>query len=94
MKSLLKISIAVLLLAMMIGSSLVTEAYPPFVGKAKKYGAEGCLFCHTKASGGEGWNKRGEWLIAEKDKRTADSVDVTWLEEYKEEGGEAKPEKP
>ena len=51
--------------------------------------------------GGEGWNDRGNWLIAEKDKRKADSIDVTWLEDYKEAGekkegdpkeGEKKPE--
>jgi hypothetical protein len=49
----------------------------------------------SNLSGGEGWNKRGEWLIAEKDKRKADTIDVTWLEEYKEEAegeGEKKPQ--
>jgi len=91
MKS-LKLSVAVLMLAGMLGSALVTEAYPPFVKKAEKYGAKNCLFCHTQASGGEGWNKRGDWLIAEKDKRKADAIDVTWLEEYKEEEGEKKPQ--
>ncbi|NBO66707.1 MAG: hypothetical protein EBU88_18000 [Acidobacteria bacterium] len=94
MKS-LKITIAVLALAIMLGSTLITGAYPPFVKKSEKYGAKNCLFCHKQPSGGEGWNKRGEWLIAEKDKRKADTIDVTWLEEYKEEAegeGEKKPQ--
>lgn len=94
MKS-LKLAIAVLTLAGIAGSSLVTEAYPPFVKKAEKYGAKNCLFCHKQPSGGEGWNKRGDWLIAEKDKRKADAIDVTWLDDYKEEGegeGEKKPQ--
>jgi hypothetical protein len=67
----------------------------PFVKKAEKYGAKNCLFCHKQPPGGEGWNKRGDWLIAEKDKRKADAIDVTWLEEYKEEAegeGEKKPQ--
>ncbi|MFZ4984770.1 MAG: hypothetical protein ACOYLF_04840 [Blastocatellia bacterium] len=90
-----KLLLAVLMLAGMLGSSLVTEAYPPFVKKAEKYGAKNCLFCHKQPSGGEGWNKRGDWLIAEKEKRKADAIDMSWLEEYKEEGegeGEKKPQ--
>jgi hypothetical protein len=34
-------------------------------------------------------------LIAEKEKRKADAIDMSWLEEYKEEGegeGEKKPQ--
>ena len=34
--------------------------------------------------GGEGWNERGDWLMAEKDKRKADAIDVEWLADYKE----------
>ncbi len=98
MKSLFKLSIAILILAGIIGSSRPAEAYPPFLRQAAKYGAKNCLFCHKEPQGGEGWNKRGEWLIAEKDKRKAEKIDVTWLDEYKEEGagaeGEKKPEKP
>ena len=68
----------------LIGSALTTQAYPPFLRKAQKFGAKDCLFCHEKAEGGEGWNKRGQWLIAEKEKRKADAIDVEWLSEYKE----------
>jgi hypothetical protein len=91
----LKLAIAIAFFAALLGSSLTTEAYPPFLRQAAKFGAKNCLFCHKEASGGEGWNQRGEWLMAEKERRKADSIDVSWLEEYKEEGeGEKKPEPP
>ena len=92
-----KLIIAIAFLAALFGSSLTTEAYPPFLRQAAKFGAKNCLFCHKEPSGGEGWNQRGDWLIAEKDRRMADSIDVSWLEEYKESAeGEAekKPEPP
>ncbi len=101
MKNKLKFLVAIAVLAGFTFSSFRTEAYPPFVKKAAKFGAENCLFCHKEANGGEGWNDRGNWLIAEKDKRKADSIDVEWLADYKPEGekkegdpkeGEKKPE--
>ena len=58
-------------------------AYPPFVAKARKFGAKDCTFCHVDPAGGPPWNERGKWLIAEKDRRKADIVDVEWLAEYK-----------
>lgn len=85
-KKLIKISIAVALTASLFGASLSINAYPPFVKKAAKFGAKDCTFCHTAAEGGEGWNERGKWLVAEKDKRTADAIDVEWLADYKEGG--------
>ena len=103
MKSLLKVTLAIAFLSGVIGSSLTTEAYPPFLRQAAKYGAKNCLYCHKEPQGGEGWNKRGEWIIAEKEKRKAEAIDVKWLEEYKEEATEEtpkegekekKPEKP
>lgn len=84
MKRTLKLTLAVALLMTFIGSAFTTQAYPPFLRKAAKFGAKDCLFCHEKAEGGEGWNKRGQWLIAEKDKRKADAIDVEWLTDYKE----------
>lgn len=87
-KRVFKFSIALALLTIMIGSALKTEAYPPFLRQASKFGAKNCLFCHKDAQGGEGWNERGQWLIDEKTRRKADAIDVVWLEEYKE------PEKP
>ncbi len=83
-KNLIKISIAIILFAGLLGSSLKTRAYPAYLKQAQKFGAKDCLFCHLKAEGGEGWNPRGDWLIAEKDRRMADAIDVEWLSEYKE----------
>lgn len=83
---LIKLSIAVTLTASLLGASLSINAYPPFVKKAAKFGAKDCTFCHTAAEGGEGWNERGKWMMAEKDKRKADAIDVEWLADYKEGG--------
>ncbi len=91
MKTLIKLSIAVLLTAGILGASVQTSAYPPFVKKAEKFGAKNCLFCHKNPAGGEGWNERGDWLIAEKDKRKADAIDVEWLADYKEPEKKEKP---
>ena len=103
-KNLIKISVAVIITAGVLGSALTTKAYPPFLRKAAKFGAKDCMYCHLKAEGGEGWNDRGNWLIAEKDKRKADAIDVEWLADYKEtdkkdgdkkeEPKKEKPEKP
>ena len=76
MKTTVKIIAAMAVLGLFLTTAFRTEAYPPFVRKADKFGAKDCLFCHTEANGGEGWNDRGKWLIAEKDKRKADSIDV------------------
>lgn len=78
----IKASIAFTLTAFLLLASTKTQAYPPFVKQSAKFGAKDCTFCHTKPEGGEGWNKRGEWLMAEKDKRKADAVDVAWLSEF------------
>ncbi len=83
-KKLIKVSIAIVITAGVLGSSFSTQAYPPFLRKAQKFGAKDCLFCHKEPEGGEGWNERGQWLIAEKEKRKADAVDVEWLADYKE----------
>src|SRR5215471_10053968 len=95
-KKLIKLSIATVIFAGMVGSSFSTKAYPPFLRKAQKFGAKDCTFCHTEATGGEGWNDRGNWLIAEKERRKADAVDVEWLADYKEgakaDGAEKKEE--
>lgn len=69
-----------------IVAALVTQsfAYPPFLAKARKFGAKDCTFCHVAPEGGAPWNARGQWLIKEKERRGADAVDVEWLAEYKE----------
>ncbi len=95
-KNFVKLTISVAATAILLGSALTTNAYPPFVKKAQKFGAKDCMFCHKQAEGGEGWNERGNWLIAEKDKRKADAIDVEWLADYKEtekKDGD-KPEEP
>jgi hypothetical protein len=81
---LIKLSIAVVFIAGVVGSSFSTKAYPAFLRKAQKFGAKNCLYCHKQPTGGEGWNPRGEWLIAEKERRKADEVDPEWLVDYKE----------
>ncbi len=65
-------------------------AYPPFVGKAAKFGAKDCKFCHVKAEGGDNHNARGKWLLKEKTRRNADAVDPEWLAEYKPAKGKKK----
>jgi hypothetical protein len=95
-KKLIKISIATIIIAGVVGSSFSIKAYPPFLRKAQKFGAKDCKFCHTEPAGGEGWNERGKWLIAEKERRKADAVDVEWLTDYKEgaDKGAEKTEEP
>jgi uncharacterized damage-inducible protein DinB len=80
-----QIRIAVLLcgLGVMLSSALPAASYPPYVRQAAKFGAKDCLFCHTRAEGGEGWNELGKWLMDERDRRKADSIDVNWLADYK-----------
>ena len=85
----MKASIALALSAGVLLSASNTQAYPPFLKQAAKFGAQDCTFCHTKPEGGEGWNKRGNWLMAEKEKRKADKIDVAWLSEF---GDKAKTE--
>ena len=83
-KKLIKLSIAIVVIAGAVGSSFSTRAYPAFLRKAVKFGAKNCLYCHKESAGGEGWNERGQWLIAEKERRKADDIDVEWLTDYKE----------
>ena len=63
--------------------------------KAKAAGidAANCLYCHNEKlpkKGASTNNARGEWLIAEKAKRQAKEVDVTWLKDYTEKAEEKK----
>jgi mono/diheme cytochrome c family protein len=57
--------------------------------KAKAAGIEvqNCMHCHGEKlpkKGASTLNDRGKWLVAEKDKKGAKEVDVTWLKDYKE----------
>lgn len=80
----IKFAIALFFVAsIIVGLSGKASAYPPFVGKAKKFGAKDCTFCHVDPMGGPPWNERGKWLIKEKERRNADAIDVEWLADYK-----------
>lgn len=57
----------------------VATASPDLLAGAVKYGATDCSFCHLTPQGGEAHNERGQWLVAERDRRGADSIDVAWL---------------
>ncbi len=61
------------------------RTYPPFQQKAKALGfpANDCSYCHVNAAGGQPYNARGNWLTQQKEKRSANAVDVSWLKEYK-----------
>lgn len=88
-KQTIKTTLLVVLTTCFLLTANNTQAYPPFVKQSAKFGAKDCTFCHSKPEGGEGWNKRGEWLIAEKGKRKADKVEIDWLSEF---GDQAKQE--
>jgi hypothetical protein len=79
-----KIVLSITFLAGLI-AALATQsiAYPPFLAKAKKFGAKDCRFCHINPEGGAPFSERGKWLIAEKERRHADAVDPGWLAAYK-----------
>jgi hypothetical protein len=72
--------------AIAVVAAIATQSfgYPPFLAKARKFGAKDCTYCHVAPEGGAPWNARGQWLIKEKERRGADAVDVEWLSEYKE----------
>ncbi len=84
----IKFAIAIFFVAsVLVGLSGKASAFPPFVGKAKKFGAKDCTFCHVDPLGGPPWNDRGKWLVEEKNRRNADAIDVEWLADYKPGGG-------
>jgi mono/diheme cytochrome c family protein len=52
-----------------------------------------CLQCHG-ADIPSTLNDRGEWLVAEKERRGAEEFDMAWLKDYKESKPEKEPETP
>ena len=91
MKS-IKIAIATVFIAGIVAALAgPTLGYPPLLVKARKFGAKDCTFCHVDPEGGPPWNERGQWLIKEKERRGAETVDVEWLAEYKGKGDVTKP---
>ena len=70
-----------------IASSGTSSATLPIQKKAKELGypATNCLYCHGEKlpkKGAVTHNDRGNWLIAEKEKRKAKEVDPAWLKDY------------
>lgn len=80
----IKIGISMMFVAGFVAAlAAQTFGYPPLLAKSKKFGAKDCTFCHVDPDGGPPWNERGQWLIKEKERRAADTVDVEWLANYK-----------
>lgn len=61
-------------------------AKPLFLKQAKAAGMadiQSCIACHVNdAPKGGPWNARGNWLRAEKARRHAMVIDVSWLKEF------------
>jgi mono/diheme cytochrome c family protein len=76
-------------LGLKVQNCLYCHASPHAVEKMKAKAkqlamADGnCLACHG-ANIPAGLNDRGDWLVAEKDRRKAKACDMAWLKEYKE----------
>jgi hypothetical protein len=86
----IKIAVSLIFIAAIVAALAgQTLGYPPLLVKAKKFGAKDCTFCHLDPEGGPPWNERGQWLIKEKERRGAETVDVEWLADYKPGKGEA-----
>lgn len=68
-------------LAVLLGAASA-HGNPEFLVPAAVFGAKDCLHCHLEPGGGRSWNGRGHWLIAEKQRRGAEAVDVSWLSAY------------
>lgn len=83
MKSIKVLVALIFIAAIVVALSSQTFGYPPFLVKSKKFGAKDCTFCHVDPDGGPPWNDRGKWLITEKERRGAETVDVEWLADYK-----------
>jgi hypothetical protein len=63
--------------------------------KAKDLGFEAasCLYCHGEKlpkKDAQTLNDRGKWLVAEKEKRKAKEIDISWLKEYVEKQDQTK----
>ncbi len=61
--------------------------------KAAGFPAANCLYCHGEKlpkKDAVTHNDRGNWLIAEKEKRKAKEIDFTWLKDYVEPKAEEK----
>ncbi|HMZ80956.1 MAG TPA: hypothetical protein PLL06_14740 [Acidobacteriota bacterium] len=66
-------------------TSSVVLARPEFLQEARDLGytVKNCQYCHLMPTS-KGLNDRGKFLVAEKERRNAEEVDVSWLKDYKE----------
>jgi hypothetical protein len=83
----LVISVTVLFWIGWVAFSGTSAATMDMQKKAKEAGfkVENCMYCHVDKlpkKDASTLNDRGKWLVAEKDKRKAKEVDVTWLKDY------------
>lgn len=88
-------AVGLLALGAFLGQAGTASATMDMQKKAKAAGfpAANCLYCHGEKlpkKGATTHNDRGNWLIAEKEKRKAKEVDVTWLKDYAEKAEEKK----
>lgn len=79
-----KLSLLLMLVSGFVWLAIKSEAYPPFLRQAAKFGAKDCSFCHADPQSGGDLNARGKWLKSQRDKRSAERIDVEWLAEYKD----------
>ncbi len=90
MKQHAKVGLAVAAaLGLWLGGARVASPTIDIQKKAKAAGfeAQNCLYCHGEKlprKGASTLNDRGKWLTAEKDRRKAKEVDVSWLKDYVE----------
>ncbi|MBI4748980.1 MAG: hypothetical protein HY774_10860 [Acidobacteria bacterium] len=66
----------------------VALARPEFLQEARDLGytVKNCQYCHLMPTS-KGLNERGKFLVAEKERRQAEEIDVSWLKDYKEQTG-------
>jgi hypothetical protein len=89
-KALLGGTVVVVAVGLLAGRPGDARATMDMQKKAKAAGIDvqgGCLYCHNEKlpkKGATTHNDRGNWLIAEKEKRKAKEIDVAWLKEYVE----------
>jgi hypothetical protein len=81
-------SLALIAGYLVVGASAFAK--PPFLKKARELslpGIDNCMSCHISTEPGNAkWNERGLWLKAKKQELNAETVDVTWLKDYKPAG--------
>jgi hypothetical protein len=86
--------VAAFVLLYFVAATRPAKGFPPFVEYAKRLGypAKDCTYCHVNLEGGsDKLNARGQWMVAEKERRKAIAVDVPWLKDYKPRRAAPKP---